>query len=220
MLTGRKLPLTLWFVLLVSLAAGVSCDHFFTDTTITSFVIKPSSATVPLGGTFQMHAFGTDSNNNPTGDITNKITWTSNESGSVSVDASTPGLLHGVALSTTAATITGAYQALSDQTATATVCVENGTNFAISPNNGSITSGQSPKYTASTVATVNSTQKTVDITSAVQWSTSSSTILSITSGTDPAVGTTTSGTTGAVVVTASYTCNGVTNTFTTNFTVN
>lgn len=215
--TGRKLALTLAFTVLVALAFGVSCRGFFTNPTIASFVISPSSATVPLDGTFQMHAFGTDSQGNPTGDITDQISWSSDETGSVSVGAST-GLLSGVTLSTTAATITGSYQALSPQTATASVCVENGSDFTISPANQTISAmtTDTEPYTANAVVSGDN----VDITSGVQWSSSNTAVVTIVSGTDPAIASITEPTaTTTVVITAVYSCNGTTNTFTTNLTV-
>jgi hypothetical protein len=218
MWTGRKLALTLAFTVLIALAAGVSCRGFFQGEILNTFTISPTTATVPLGGTFQMEAFGTNQDGTPAGNVTTKLTWSSDEAGSVGVGASS-GTLSGVSISQTAATITASYENLSSQTATASVCVENGTDFLIAPSDGSITSGSPVNFTASTVASVNNTQTMVDITSAVQWSTSNSAVLSIASGADPAVGTTTAGSTGQVVVTASYTCNSVTNTFTTNFTV-
>jgi hypothetical protein len=218
MFTGRKLALTLAFTVVVALAFGVSCKGFFQNATIASFVISPSNATVPLSGTFPMHAFGTDSQGNPTGDITNKIAWSSNETGSVSVGATT-GLLSGVALSTTAATITGSYQALSPQTATASVCVENGSDFTISPANQTVTGSTTAEedYTANAVVSGSN----IDITSGVQWSSSNTAVVTIVSGTDPAIASITDPTaTTTVVITALYSCNGTTNTFTTNLTVN
>jgi len=218
MFTGRKLALTLAFTIFVAVAFGVSCKGFFQNPTVASFVVSPSSATVPLTGTFQMHAFGTDSNGNPLGDITDEISWSSNEGGSVSVGTNT-GLLTGVALSTTAATITGSYQALSSQTATATVCLENGSNFTISPANDSVsaTTTDEIEYTASATVAGEAT----DITTGVLWSSSNTAVASIVSGTDPAIATITAPTSGTatLVITASYTCNGTTNTFTTNLTV-
>jgi trimeric autotransporter adhesin len=218
MLTGRKLALTLAFTILMVVAFGAGCRGFFQNPTVASFVISPSNATVPLDGTFQMHAFGTDSEGNPTGDITGQISWSSDESGSVSVGATT-GLLSGVALSTTAATITGSYQALSAQTATASVCVENGSNFTISPANKTITGSLTPtvEYTATALVS----GETVDITSGVQWSSSNTTVVTIVSGTDPAEASITDPTAQTkVLITATYSCNGTTNTFTTNLTVN
>lgn len=219
MLTGRKLPFTLAFAVFLVLAFGASCKNFFTDPTLASFTIRPTNPTVPYKGTTQMHAFGTDSNGNQMGDVTNRITWSSKAPGTISVGTNT-GLLTGNTLSTSAVEIDADYQALTTQTTNATVCVENGTNFKISPNNSSITGGQSVNFTASTDAPVSGVTTTVDITSSVKWTSSNTTVVTIVSGTDPAVATTTTVTQSTpVTITATYTCNGTTNTFTTTLTV-
>src|ERR1022692_667514 len=110
MLNGRKLAWTLALAVLVTAALGAGCRGFFQNPTIASFVISPTNPTVPLGGTQQMHAFGTDSEGQPTGDITNKITWSSLAAGTISV---TPGgLLSGKTLSTSTVEIDANYQAL------------------------------------------------------------------------------------------------------------
>jgi hypothetical protein len=163
-----------------------------------------------------MQAFGTDSQGQPTGDITSKITWSSTASGVVSVTSS--GLLKGLTLSATPVPINASYQALPQQTANATVCVDDGGNFLISPANSSIGHGNLVPFTASTVS---ATQGTLDITAATQWSTNN-TEVTITNGTTPV----NADTTGVlsppvtVTITAIYSCNGVSNTFTTTLTVN
>ena len=97
MLTGRKLALTLAFTALVAVAFGAGCRGFFPKPTIASFVISPANSTVPFpNGTQQMAAFGTDTDGNPTGNITNKITWSSSDPGVIaigdaSISGSTPG---------------------------------------------------------------------------------------------------------------------------------
>jgi hypothetical protein len=166
-----------------------------------------------------MHAFGIDSDNNQMGDVTSRITWSSAAPGTISVSTTTPGQLTGVALSTSTVTITGSFQALTPQTTNASVCVESGTNFKIVPSTSTPASNSSFTLTASTDAQVGGVSTTVDITSAIQW-TSGNTLITITGGTDPV-----NATTGAaaqntpVVITAAYTCNGTTNTFTTTVTV-
>src|SRR6266849_7975504 len=82
MLTGRRLALKLAFTVLVALAFGAGCRGFFPKPSIASFVISPTNSTVPFpNGTQQMAAFGTDTNGSPTGNITNKITWSSSDPG-------------------------------------------------------------------------------------------------------------------------------------------
>jgi|SRR5271165_2201038 len=220
----RKLRLAGAFAALASLAVAVSCKGFFTNPTVASFVISPTNPTVPLGGTTQMHAFGTDSNGNPLGDITTKITWSSTESGIVGVGTNT-GLLSGVQLSTSTVTIDANFQALSQQTATASVCVDtvvSGT-FQLAPPAGDIGSNDifpnGGGMTASVEATVAGVTQTLDVTAGVQWS-SSSTDLTISNGVDPAtVSLTPVLTNTPVTVTATYTCNTTTITQTVDYTL-
>ncbi len=214
--TKYNLRIICAFFALATLALAVSCRGFFVNPTVTALTITPSTATVPLGGTTQLTAFATF-NDGSTGNVTNKVTWSSN-SGIVGVTSG--GLLSGKSLSNTTATITATDQTIS-QTATASVCVEGGSNFAILPANATVTTTPNTQsYTASATAVISGVNTpNVDITPGVQWSTNNSAV-TIVSGTDPAVATITQVTTQTlVVITASYTCNGVTNTFTTNLTL-
>jgi hypothetical protein len=222
--TKQKLRLAGAFAALAALALAVSCTGFFPNPTITSFTISPTSPTVPLGGTTQMHAFGTDSNNNPTGDITSKITWSSKNNGVVSV--SSAGLLSGAALSTSTVEIDANYQALSQQSANASVCVDtviSGT-FLLVPSDTSVSStGIFPNgggMTASVQATVNGATETLDVTAGVVWSANPSADMTITNGVDPATVLMTVVTTDTpVTVTATYTCNTTTITQSTTITL-
>lgn len=213
--TKEKLRLTCTLGVLAIAALGVSCTGFFPPEQIGSITITPSTANVPLGGTTQLVATGTNTDSTPAGDITGKVSWSSS-SGSVSVNST--GKLTGNDLSSSAATITAEYQGVS-ATASATVCVENGTNFTITLSPASpVTANTSVSATA--FATVSGISGPVDISGGVQWSTSNSTEVPITNG-DPAT-IDTSGVTSPVTVTifATYTCNGVNNSFQTNLTVN
>ncbi len=220
----HKLRLVGAFAALASLALAVSCRGFFTNPTVASFVVSPTNPTVPLGGTTQLHAYGTDSNGNPIGDITTKITWSSEEQGVVSVGTNT-GLLAGEALSTSTVTIDANYQALSQQSATASVCVDTviSGSFKLAPPAGDIGSNEifpnNGGMTASVDATVDGQTQTLDVTAGVQWS-STSTDLTITNGVDPATVTLTPVLTNTpVTVTATYTCNTTTITQTVNYTL-
>jgi len=222
MFTGRKLALTLAFTVLIALAFGVSCRGFFTNPTIASFVISPSNPTVPLGGTQQMHAFGTDSSGNPTGDITKKITWTSKGSGTISVGMNT-GLLTGVALSTSAVEIDANYQALAQQSTNATICVEGASNLTISPADATDSTGAtSQQFSASVSASIGGAPPApLDVTDSVQWTTSNTPVVTIADGTGLAtIAPPAAGSPNAVVtITATYSCNGTALTGTTTFTV-
>jgi hypothetical protein len=203
---------------LATLALAVSCRGFFPPEQLASITIQPSTVTVPLGGTTQMHAFGVNQDGTQAGEVTSKVSWSS-DNGAVGVNSTDqPGLLTGVGLSTTTATITGSYQALTPETATASVCVEGGTNFQVLPANNTTVSAalvfpNNGGFTASIDAQVSGTDQTVDITSGVLWSSSNDADLSITSGTDPATVLLTADVSGGTVpvsVSATYTCNGVT----------
>src|SRR5579863_3922628 len=167
--TKHRIRLTGAFFALAALALAVSCQGFFPHNQLASIVVVPTTATVPLGGTTQLHAYGVNQDNTQAGDVTNQVTWQSN-SGAITV---TNGLLTGAKYSPTPASITASYQALPAQTATATICVEGATNFQIVPANAQVSStGSFPNgggYTASVDAQVDGVNQTVDITAAVQW---------------------------------------------------
>ena len=213
--TKQKLRLAGAFAALATLALAISCRGFFENPTVTALTLSPSTPTAPLAGTQQMTAYATFSDGS-TGNVTSQATWTS-DSGIISV--SSGGLLTGVTLGNTTATITAVDQTIS-QTATASVCVEGGSNFQISPLNDSVIGGTSVNYTASATAEVGGVvTEGIDITTGVVWTSNQTSLITFEPG-DPTVATTTLPTTQTVaVITASYTCNGVTNTFTTNLTL-
>lgn len=199
---------------LVTLAFAMSCRGFFVPEQLATITIAPSTANVPLGGTTQLAAYGTNTDSTSAGNITAKVSWSS-DSGTVGV--SQAGLLTGNDLSTTPANITAEYQGIT-ATATATVCVQNGTNFMITLSPTSPVTLNTP-VSATATADVSGVTGAVDISGGVQWSTSN-TEVAITNG-DPASIDTTGVTTTPLTVTifAVYTCNGVNNNFQTNLTV-
>lgn len=211
--TKHKLRLAGALAVLVTIALLASCRGFFPHEQLASITIVPTTATVPLGGTTQIRAFGVNQDNSQAGDVTNQVTWSSN-SGAITV---VNGLLTGASYSTSPATITATYQALAAQTATASICVEGATNFQIEPANAqaSSSSGIFPDpggYVATVSAQVSGSVQTVDITNAVNWTTSDPSVVAIGNGTDPATVSFPGGQVTAdvlVTVTANYTCNGV-----------
>jgi hypothetical protein len=211
--TKHKLRLAGAFAALATLALAVSCTGFFVPEQLSSITISPSAPTVPLGGTAQIAAFGTNTDGSPAGNITTKVTWTSSGDG-IAVNGS--GVLSGSALSSTAATITAEDQGIT-ATASATVCVENGTNFmiAFSPSD---TVDSDVAVTMVVTADVSGIMGGQDVTAGVQWSSNNSGV-AITAG-DPAnvdlTGVTASAT---VIIFGTYTCNGVANNFQSNLIV-
>jgi len=212
--TKSKLRLMGAFAALATLALAVSCRGFFVPEQLASMSITPTAANVPLGGTLQLVVYGTNTDTTSAGNITGKVSWSSS-SGAVAVNGS--GVLTGNDLSSTPATITAEYEGVS-ATSTATVCVENGTNFTLifTPTTAIIGDSETVEATAD----VSGVSGAVDISSGVTWSASNSSVL-ITAG-DPATIDTSSLTiTSPTVVTifATYSCNGVNSNFQANLTV-
>jgi trimeric autotransporter adhesin len=198
-----KLRLICAFATLAVFAvASMSCRGFFVPEQLGSITISPATANVPLNGTLQLTAFGTNTDTSSAGNITGKLTWTS-DSGAVTV--SSGGLLTGTALTTSAATITGQYQGIS-ATSSATVCAETATNFKLTLAQTTVTVGNDT--TATVTAEVGGVSG-VDVTAGVTWSTNNSGV-TVSTG-DPAT-VDTSGVTNnptTVVITGVYSCNGV-----------
>ncbi len=205
--TKKTLPLAGALAALATLALAVSCTGFFPPEQLASMTISPATPTVPLGGTTQLSVFGTNTDGSAAGNISGKVSWTSS-SGTVSV--SSGGLLTGNDLGATPATITALYQSVTS-TASATVCVVNGTNFLITLNPATVNVTSTSSITAT--ATVSGFPTPVDITSGVQWSTNNAGV-TITAG-DPATANTSQVQTVPVTVMifGSYTCNGITSNF-------
>jgi len=220
--TNKKLQLAGALACLVTLGVAMSCTGFFPNPTVTAITITPTNPTVPYGGATQLTAFATFDDGS-SGNVTGKLSWSSANDGAITV--SSGGLLSGVV--TAGATIDTSpveIDALSTsgikQSVNATVCVEGGSNFQIVPADKSVTGAQSLSYTASATATVDQVVTTdIDITSGVQWS-SNNTDVTIANGTTPVTATIADPTSQiTVLITATYTCNGVTNSFSTNLTV-
>jgi hypothetical protein len=218
----HKLRLAGAFAALATLALAVSCRGFFVNPTVSAITITPTNPTVPYGGTTQLTAFATFDDGS-SGNVTGKVSWSSLNA---AITVSSGGLLTGVvtpgaSIDTSPVEIDALSSNGIKQTTNATVCVEGGSNFQISPVDQTVTGGLTVDYTASATATIQQiVTNNIDITSGAQWSSNNSATVTITSGTTPVTATTstvTSSTT--VLITASYTCNGVTNTFSTNLTV-
>lgn len=201
------------FAALAMLALAVSCKGFFVPEQLASITISPATANVPLGGTAQLEAFGTNTDSTAAGNITGNVTWSS-DSGAITVSKS--GLLTGNDLTASAVTITAASQGVSG-TATANVCVQNGTNFQIKLSSTTVNVGDMP--TATALVNVSGVSGQVDISSGVTWSTNNQSV-TIANG-DPATITTSSVTSPPVTVAiiATYACNGVNKSFQTNLTI-
>ncbi len=212
--TKSQLRLMGAFAALATLALAISCRGFFPPEQLASITITPSSPNVPLGGTTQLTAFGTNTDSQSAGNITGKVSWSSS-SGAVGVSSS--GVLTGNDLSSSAATITASYQGIS-ATASATVCVENGTNFTLTFTPTTATIGE-PETVKATADVSGVSGGAVDISSGVTWS-SSNTSVTITAGDPASIDTSTLTAATTVTIFATYSCNGVNNNFQANLTIN
>jgi hypothetical protein len=212
--TKKTLQLAGALAALAMLALAVSCRGFFPPEQLASMTISPSTPTVPLGGATQLSAFGTNTDGTSAGNISGKVSWTSS---AATITVTSGGLLKGNDLSATPATITALYQSVT-ATASATVCVESGSNFIITLNPTTVPVNTPSSITAT--ATVSGIPTPVDITSGVTWSTNNSGV-TITAG-DPATADTSQVTNApvAVIIFGAYTCNGVTSNFQTPLQVN
>jgi len=123
MFTGRKLPLSLAFAVLVVVATGVSCKGFFTNPTLSSLAIQPPSPQVQVGSgnSITLQAWGTYDDNSRS-QITSGVAWTSSGQ-DMTVDVDKNGVMTGVGTGGTA-TITASAQGISG-TAQATAFLGN-----------------------------------------------------------------------------------------------
>jgi hypothetical protein len=99
MFTGRRLPLTLVFAVLIGLVFGASCNGFFVDPTLTSITISPTSPQVEVGKTQQLSVFGTYDDGSRK-QVKSGVNWSTVPPGIVSIDPTTS-IMSGVAVGTT-----------------------------------------------------------------------------------------------------------------------
>jgi trimeric autotransporter adhesin len=200
--TTSKLRLAGALAALAALALAASCTGFFVPEQLASITISPSTANVPLAGTTQLEAFGTNTDSTSAGNITGKVSWTSS-SGAISINGS--GVATGNELTTSPVTITAEYQGVS-ATATGNVCAQTVSNFAITLLPGSsVTEGTA--VTATAMADVSGVGST-DISSDVQWSTNNS-LVTITNGDPAEIDTSSVTSTVTVEIIGTYSCNGI-----------
>jgi hypothetical protein len=212
MFTARRLPLTIAFALLVTLAFGAGCNGFFVDPQLTSITVGPSGQNVQLNQTLQMAATGTYDDGS-TKNITGSVLWSSSDETVATIDKGgklTAGSQSGtVTVTANSGTISGSQ--------TVNIVLSGVSKITVAPKGPTgVAQGASLNFTAT--ATVPG--GTVDVTSSVSWTTSDTTNTSITNQTNPAVFTAGNGATHGetVTVTATYTVG--TSTFTDTGTVN
>ncbi|MBI1740889.1 MAG: Ig-like domain-containing protein [Candidatus Koribacter versatilis] len=169
MFTGRKLPLTLAFVVLIGLAFGASCKGFFVDPTLTSIAVTPPTPQVQEGKTTPLTATGTYDDNSRK-NITKTATWTSSNQAIATVDSS--GVVSGVTAGS--ASISASAAGLSGST-TVTVTLADLLSIHITPENASIPQSTDQQYQA--IGTFSN--GTRDITTQVTWKSSNTVVATI-----------------------------------------
>jgi uncharacterized protein YjdB len=153
-------------VLLV-VSISTSCGDFFPSAkAIVSMTISPASGLVAPGATTQFTATGT-LGNNQTQDVTGQVNWSSSSGGIATITQA--GLATGVALGTTTITAKS-----SDVTATATLVVSNTTSITVTPATVNLSSGGTQQFVAKD-------QSGADITSQVAWTSSDTTVATVSS---------------------------------------
>ena len=161
MFSGRKLPITLAFVVLLGLAFGGSCNGFFVDPTLTGIAVSPTAPQVEVGKTITLQAFGTYDDGTRK-QVKSGVSWSSAPNSVATIDTNT-GILTGVSPGTSV--ITASAQALQG-TATATVFLANISNLRVEPSSASVkTTGGQAQFNA--IATANGID--VDVTTSSTW---------------------------------------------------
>jgi trimeric autotransporter adhesin len=183
--TKNKFRLVGAFAALATLALAVSCKGFFTNPTITSITIDPSSPSVSEGSTEQLTAAGTDSEGNSytlTGGTScsgTSVCWSSSDTSTATITSG--GLLKGISVGS--ATVT-ASSGTATATASATVTLGDVTGITVTP--GSITVTESS--TATTCFTAEATLSSgpeQDLSSTVTWVSNNTSLVTVENGEDP-----------------------------------
>ncbi|MFY9906439.1 MAG: Ig-like domain-containing protein [Terriglobales bacterium] len=194
MLSGRKVALTLVFTGLVALATGVSCRGFFVSPTLSTISVSPSSQTIETGSTDntqQFTATGTYSDGS-TGNP--PVSWTSSEPGFATVSAS--GLATAVSIGQTSITATSVQNGTITGSAALTVsvgCIESITLSQVGTQTVPLNDG-----TYSITASATTCTGPVDVTDIALWTSTNTSVATITDGTATLVAAGTTGITASV----------------------
>jgi hypothetical protein len=171
MMQDRKKIFALAAITMLLMLTGCG-DFFVSSNSLVTMSLSPAASVIGSGQTFTITATGTDGNNN-TKDVTSTAKWSSSNSSVATVAA---GVVT-VGSSTGSTTITASQDGI-EGTATITVTASPLASLAISPTTTAYASGTSQQFTAT--GTLNN-GSTVDLTSLVQWSSSSTTTATISS---------------------------------------
>ena len=152
--SGKRLPLTLAFGVLVAVAIGAGCNGFFVGPTLTSITINPTSPSVQVGDTATLSAYGV--NNQGQGSyLTSGVSWSSSDASVVvftdncgkgidtcASETSGSATVEGLALGSS--TITATAESVTNTT-TATVYMQI-SEIGIEPQTASVTVGDTQAF--------------------------------------------------------------------------
>jgi hypothetical protein len=198
MFHGGKLAVTLAFTSVVALATGVSCRGFFVKPTLTSVAVGPATPTIQTGttnNTVQMFAVATF-DDGTTG--TTPVSWSSGTEAVATI--TTGGLASAVATGTSVITASANLNPSLTGTQTLTVTVGCITDIKITPNT-LVTFTAGGQTTQQFTATATTCNGPVDITQLANWSSSNTSLVTVTAGL--ATATQTAGLNGNVTISAS-----------------
>jgi uncharacterized protein YjdB len=146
-----------------------------TDATVTSVVVSPASASIHKGGTQQFEAVAHLSDGTNTGVLTTGVTWVSDNTSVVTINAD--GLATGLAVGS--AHIRATYNSV--QSALVPITVGNAvpTSLTITPPSAEIAKGTKATFTARATLSDGTVQ---DVTSAANWSSSNTAVATVDKG--------------------------------------
>jgi hypothetical protein len=133
MFSGERLAIIAAFAVLLVAAFGAGCNGFFTDNTLQSIAIQPSTVSLQVNDQQQFSAWGTYQDGSRSR-VTSDLVWSSSDP---SVSITSGGLATAVTVTSSAVTITGSAQGYSG-TGTVNV-IGNVTSMTVSPTTASMT---------------------------------------------------------------------------------
>ena len=186
---------------IVFLAIAWGCTGFFVNPTLTSISITPNPVSVTVGQSQPLVATGSN-NDGSSSNVTGQATWTSSDTNATFVKLSSTGVVTGIQNTTTPVTVTATFKGISG-TDSVTVGAQ-----AVTITCGSC-SGNSISITSN-----GGTGSAVDFTSnvAADWTSSNSSIITISGTGTTSPSATLGGNTGTVTITATATSGGGTGT--------
>lgn len=192
----QKLRLISAFAVLATLALAASCRGFFVKPTLSTIAVGPATPSIQTGNTnntVQMFVTGTF-NDGSTGRPS--VSWSISPTSTATINGS--GLVTSVATGTATVTATANDNPSITGTQTVTVTVGCIQSITLKPTSATLTQNQSSVSFTATALTCNGS---TDITSVAQWTSSNTSIATISAGVLTATGS--AGADGTITVTAS-----------------